>query len=119
MTNKYPKGAIIVKGNERRKILGEAGEVRFVSSYENFEYLSSFICSCKELETAGWVEEAKSWEPKNGEGYYFIENHGSIEKDIWQCSFLDTRHRSFLGVFPTREAAEARLKEIKDKLEIK
>lgn len=122
---KYPQGSFITKDGERRKILGEAGEMRFVSSPERIadilpdwdkEY--DFSGTVFVLERDGWVEEASKWEPKFGEMYYFIGEDAKVYSAHWDCVDRDDGIRDFMGVFPSFEAAEARLKEIRAKLGI-
>lgn len=114
---KYPIGSIIKKGNERRKILGETGEVRFVSIDDCFEKISHYIFTCKELENAGWVEEAKPWEPTFP--FWYVNGCGEICQMLSSCEEeCLKRFSAFKNCFPTKEAAEARLKEIKEKLGI-
>lgn len=55
---KYPTGSYITKDGERRKILGEAGEIRFVS-HQNLHGYYAYTISVEAMEATGWVEEAK------------------------------------------------------------
>lgn len=60
----------------------------------------------------------KKWKPNIDERYWFITNYGEFDNDVWSNLRTDLLRRSFLGIFPTKELAEARLKEVKEKLGI-
>lgn len=54
---KYPTGSFITKDGERRKVLGEAGEVRFISMRDKFDSMEvGYTISVSDLEKHGWVE---------------------------------------------------------------
>lgn len=57
------------------------------------------------------TKKSKRWWPKEGEVYWAIDQHG-IVTDFCQY-FGDDKISFFLGVYPTRRAAETALRKIK------
>jgi hypothetical protein len=62
------------------------------------------------------AETAEEWEICGGDYYWYINEGGEVSKDIWAKVGIDYRRRDFLGVYPTKEAAEEARQEIKSKL---
>ena len=125
----FPAGQIVRKDNEFRKILGEAGEVRFVSyGWEKKEANNkgsgglklseghSYAQTIHELNALGYVpvspEEAglvEEWEPKEGDRLWFVDESPSDCSYYKNNSWLRTLLKHGL-LKPTREAAEAAYK---------
>lgn len=70
------------------------------------------------LTNAGFLEELKEesdglgWMPKEGEKAWRIWGDGSIVEIDWDNDDADLAHRSFLGVFPTKELAQAHAQQL-------
>ena len=109
------QGDYIVREDDKRKILGICGEVVFLSELKDFDVFA-WIVTKKELETLGWKVEEKDWEPQFNEVYYYISPAGIVRNGTWYRGSMDEGKKEFMGVFPTKEAAEKRLAEIKSKL---
>ena len=83
MPAKYPKGSYIVRDGERRKVLEELGELRFLSWDHqqglNWETMASVtLQTAIELEHDGWkVEEddeaPEPWKPEDGDHLWFLD----------------------------------------------
>lgn len=109
---KYPKGSYIRKGSNRRKVLEELGELRFVSVDFGDHSETSFYATVDELERLGWKEE-EEW-PKEGDKYWCIQGIGRLKEFIWYADdSTDRPIRDFMGVFRTRKEAEERMEKIK------
>ena len=82
MSQKYPEGAIIVNGRSKRKILGAAGEVRFVSvpgDYDRYDTTINVVF----IEEGGWTVEETPWRPEEGEKFEFVNDSGCTNIDIY------------------------------------
>ena len=107
------------KNGNTRKVLGVCGEVIFVE-----DYIAGKIGIHIKLETEkylkyhGYTWEEEKYEPKNAQVYFCISNHATISSFNWQDDEADRAIQSSLGVYPTQEAAEEALREIKGKLNI-
>lgn len=83
MPTKYPRGSYIVRDGERRKVLEELGELRFLSwdRQENLDWETMASMTQKtaiELEREGWKveEDAKApepWKPEDGDHLWFLD----------------------------------------------
>jgi hypothetical protein len=86
MENKYPRGSYIVKLCVRCKVLGELGDLRFVSVPEGTdEHWETTLTDdpasawhVAELEREGWKveEDAKApepWKPEDGDHLWFLD----------------------------------------------
>lgn len=114
MPTKYPKGSYIVRDGERRKVLEELGDLRFLSwdRQENLNWETMASMTQKtvfELEYDGWkVEEdakaPKPWKPKPGGMFYRVDNCGQVTPD----TFHDVLEDFFIAgnCYRTREEAE-------------
>lgn len=106
MSQKYPEGAIIVKEDTKRKVLGCCGEVRFLSAdYQSTTY--SITCTVADLEGEGWTVEETPWVPKEGEQYYAVCGDAAIDALEWCNDSLDTRYKRVGNLYRTREEAQA------------
>lgn len=61
----------------------------------------------------------KPWVPKMGDKYYYIDHDGVVYTYRWSNDIYDKKISSFLGFFPTKKAAQARVKEIRELLKDK
>lgn len=108
---KYPKGSYIKNGDDRRKVLEELGDLRFLSSSEDDGADYGLYLTVKELESKGWKQE-EEW-PKKGDRYWCVSKLGHLVEHTWFNDSTDLPTRDFMGVFCTRKEAEERLEKIK------
>lgn len=117
MPTKYPKGSYIVRDGERRKVLEELGELRFLSWDHqqglNWETMASVtLQTAIELEHDGWkVEEAEKasepWRPMEGETYFFTDTFGRVCSWGFGSAGMHCPMRLRVGnCYRTREEAE-------------
>lgn len=108
----YKVGDIFVhKDKLRRKVLAVCGDVLAVSisnEYNNFGYWAT----AEELNELGYTLEEKPWEPELNRKYWFIGSKGA-DWAGWCDNYIDRCRRDCLGIYPTEEACEARIAEIK------
>lgn len=126
-THQFSTGTIIKHYDHFYKILGEAGEMRFISCFwekENAneknsdglkfsDMTSSGIYTIQELNAYGYVPVSpegaglvEEWEPKTGDHVWFVEE----QPTLWSYDKFASWYRVLLksGLLkPTREAAEA------------
>lgn len=81
--------------------------------YGNVE-LTKLICFLESLVDIKVVEE--KWEPEMRESVWLITDRAEITCFAWGNHDSDRKYRDFLGVYPTKEAAEAQLQKIKEVL---
>lgn len=70
---KYPQGSYATKGGETRKVLGTAGEVRFLECDD--DVLGMLIKTVKGLEEEGWEEKPM---PANPTGRFWEINFVAV-----------------------------------------
>jgi len=97
------------------KILGVCGEVVFVSSCVNHNRLESTGPEM-ELKEDGYTWDTPAWKPKLYDVYVYINAKGHVSDSIWYSNESDNYRKDFLGVYQTKELAEAALLEIRRKL---
>lgn len=107
------KGDVLVNDGVEFTVLTVVGEIVFIRG-ESWNSSCTFFAK-DELTKEGFTIKDKPWEPKYGKRYYFINDMGNITGTIWSGDNFDNSIKNFLGIFPTREQAEQRLKEIKEK----
>lgn len=63
---------------------------------------------------AGFIEEIsdKPWEPKVGENYWTIDGRVNPISFTWEDDEMDRMYTNGMGVYPTKEAAEAMAKKL-------
>lgn len=111
------QGDILIKGETRRKVLGVCGEVVFMSRNNDFSIVAGIPYTVQELLEDGWTVEQQPWEPKDEDKAWFINDEGTTVRGDWNSAHTDwTRISNFLGIYPTKAAAEAALVEIRRKL---
>lgn len=107
MQRKYPKESYIIKDGDRRKILEELGDLRFVSSGDIEYYLETR--TVKGLEEAGWVvegegeKEEEEW-PKIGDVYWSITMTGA-RASRWNGDEMDRLCQGGLGIYKSEQEA--------------
>jgi hypothetical protein len=63
------------------------------------------------------AKPVEEWKPEDGDEYWFTSSQGYVCKCTrWENDEVDKQRRDFLGVYPTKQAAEEALQEIKSKL---
>lgn len=134
MNAKYPKGQYIVCDGERRKVLEELGELRFLSLPEKHGFPCASTASSDnpftvdELERNCWeVEEVfdreylqkevikelmkakapEPWKPKDDEMFFFVTDAGGVDGyKFLSTSEFDTEYVAAGNCYRTREDAE-------------
>ena len=109
------QGDIIThKNGSTQTVLEVIGQLVAISRTDPDEAIRLF--TEKQILRAGWSFPKEQWEPKVGEEYYFIDGFGMISMELGDGGFLERARKSFLGIFRTKEEAQARLEEIKNLL---
>jgi len=109
----FKKGDIIVRGEDKRKVLGVCGEVVFVSQDNNYTKMG-FHYTHQELIDNGWKLEEKEWKLEVGGEYFYpdINYSGKYNSSQWNNDRIDNRRKNTVGIFKTAEEAIARYEEI-------
>ena len=97
---------ILVKGKDKRKVLGVCGEVVFVGQ-DNFHYKAGGYWTEKELLENGWTVEKAKWEPKFSDKVYCLDSTGTSYMRRWEGDTNDHLYRDFLGIYETQQEAQA------------
>jgi hypothetical protein len=117
MPIKYPRGSYIVRDGERRKVLEELGDLRFLSwaKHENLDWEQMASVTQKtafEIERDGWKaeEDAKApepWKPEDDEMFFFVTDAGDVDGYKF-CSLdgFDVEYVTAGNYYRTREEAE-------------
>ena len=114
--SKFKAGMIIENADGERKILGQCGEVFFISEEDDFETAVSEIYTEKELRNAGFEPIEEPWKPEIDNLYAYIGSLGDVGKTYWSNSEGDKYHLSIGNVFPP-ENNEELIAEYKRKLQ--
>jgi len=100
-----------------RKVIETCGTVLHISQMDN---LTKYCFTADEagLIEFGYTWDTPAWEPEDGGDYWFIviDNVGSPGLKVWNNDPVDIARRDFLGIYETKELAEAALLEIRRKL---
>ena len=107
----------LIKSNNGKtfKVLGVGeGIVHLSYSDKHNGYLASFTES--ELKEDGYTWDTPAWEPLIGEKYCYINDLEETCESRWDDDTIDHARRDFLGIYQTKELAEAALLEIRRKL---
>lgn len=123
----FPRGAEIKNGGLSATVLEELGDHRLISPFEvqdrthvilTDDFNKTKWMSIRALQMFWQVvdEEKKEEWPKEGDEFWHLTMKGSVISETWYDSVTYRNMRDFLGIFRTREEAEARLAEIKKKL---
>ncbi len=112
--NDLGEGDVLVDlGGDKQIVLGRAGKICWyiMEGISESDGLFS-MTTIAELIKDGWkyyTEEV--WSTREG---YFINENGGVDLCIWGEGDHDLERRDFMGVFKTRELAEARRDLIKN-----
>ena len=113
---KYKEGDILVnKQGNTRKVLGVCGKVYFLSFVDDFNNYTGTYTE-QELDKNGLNLHQSAWEPKEGDTYFWVDSAGKCYESVWRNDIIDNGRKNFLGVYPTQEACEQAIKDIKSKL---
>lgn len=84
------------------------------SLYDDWETRIGSICHIQEAERKGWTlhGEVEVWTPKIGESYWYIDSE-VVEYDYWDGFDVDLARQNTLGVYQTKELAEAAFEKAK------
>lgn len=102
-----------------RKILSIADGLYFVSiaypTKEDAEKANygEYFYTLQALKDAGYEIPEEKWIPEKGETCWYIDDFGEADYYYWGNDENDHARRDFLGIYPTKEAAQERLEEIK------
>ena len=110
------QGDLIKDRNEyTHKVLGVCGEVVHVSGSNLKSH--DFTATETELkEELGYTWDTPAWEPSKKDEYWYISILGNVRLWSWSDEQDDHSRRDFLGIYQTKELAEAALLEIRRKL---
>lgn len=101
------KGDILVKNISKIKVLEILGDIFFLSQDDDFEVVGDMYTKQEILED-GWKVESPKWEPKMREIYWYISYiPAGIDFALWWGDSFDLAKQDGLGVYPTKEAAQA------------
>ena len=104
------------KNGRTCKVMEIFGELLFISFLDKYNH---FGCTRTEsqLKDAGYTWDTPAWEPKLEEKYWYIDDMGvNSSWSYWCNDDIDLNRRDFLGIYQTKELAEASLSEIRRKL---
>lgn len=106
---------ITFKDGNIRKVLAVVDECVLLSNSANHAHAGAWYTTQQLLELGATWEQEK-WEPKDGDEYWSALSTGEPFLSTWRSDCADHSRRDFLGVYPTRKAAEQALAEIKKKI---
>ena len=112
------KGDLIKNGNGvTRKVIEVCGTILHMSFGEDHSRFN-YTTDEKNLRADGYTWDTPAWEPEYGSIYWcvYINGKGEVLDSIWDNDETDHRRRDFLGIYQTKELAEAALLEIRRKL---
>ena len=110
------KGDLITNlyGGER-KVMEVCGTILHISYSYAFNYFC-FTSTEAQLKADGYTWDTPAWEPNAFQLYWFIDEMCRILDCEWEDDEVDRQRRDFLGIYQTKELAEAALLEIRRKL---
>ena len=99
------------------KVMGVCGKVVHLSYVEKHDKFC-FTSDEKTLKERGYTWDTPAWEPSINKKYWYlyINRHAMALSAYWANDEDDHKHRDFLGIYQTKELAEAALLEIRRKL---
>jgi len=114
--SKFKAGMIIKNAAGKRKILGQCGEVFFISEEDDFETAVSEIYTEEELLKVNFKPVEEPWKPEKNREYIFLDLAGEHASTIWINGKSDNYLLSIGNVFPP-ENNEELIAEYKRKLQ--
>ena len=97
------------------KILGVCGEVVHVS-YAGVHNSCATTQTEEKLKEDGYTWDTPAWEPKINDLYWFITSDSNAAFASWNNYEVGNARRDFLGIYQSKELAEAALLETRRKL---
>ena len=114
--SKFKAGMIIKNAAGKRKILGQCGEVFFVSAINYFEIAVSGIYTEEELLKFNFKPTEEPWKPELNREYVYIDSCSHERLDRWDNGIVDNYRLSVGNVFPPENNKEL-IAEYKRKLQ--
>jgi len=103
-----------------RKIIEVYKSVLFISfpdDHVNFGHTDICLTVTEtQLRNLGYTWDTPAWEPSRTDEYWYISTLGNVRLWTWSDEQDDRSRRDFLGIFASKELAEAALLEIRRKL---
>ena len=109
MNPTWQQGDYIIKGPDKRKILGVCGEIVFPSMMNVFDIASVPPCTQHEFEVEGYslVPPVEEW-PKHGDMYWFVTSEALIYERRWSDDSIFLQNRKAFGNCHRDEASALR-----------
>ena len=109
----------LIKDSQRRsrEVLGVCGTIVHISLLGNRDRYG-YTTDEATLKENGYTWDTPAWEPEIGQTYWYIyiNDRGAVNDSSWTNDNVDQARRDFLGIYETKELAEASLLEIRRKL---
>ena len=109
----------LIKGKfgTTHKVIEVLGEILFISPTDSFNTCWAHQTE-EQLKENGFTWDTPAWEPEIDEMYWYItiSDSGAFSHRYWVNDRTDHARRDFLGIYQTKELAEAALLEIRRKL---
>lgn len=107
MSQKYPEGAIIVREHLKWKVIGCAGDARFIQGDD--PDIDVWSTSVQMLERVGWTVEETPWVPKEGEEVWMLRECDlePMPLKYYEPVFPDYSFKAQGRIYPTEELAQA------------
>ena len=102
---------------QKHTVLDVLSEIVFLSQHNNPNKVD-FMATESELRDLGYTWDEKKFVPIMEQGFWFIDDEGDESFDTWEDSPHQRLRRDFLGIYETREKAQAALADIKRKLKV-
>ena len=129
LETKLKKGDIITRGDYNNMVLGVLDELCFVSNswgeghseriIQEIQQEGGYFYTIESLVRQGYELLIPDWSPdelKKGDEYWYIDSTGTVVNTYYDGEYDAVQYRKKTNnIFPTREAAEAKLKEIMSK----
>jgi len=97
------------------KVMEVLGQIFFISFSDNFN-ACRFHQTEEQLKNDGYTWDTPAWEPELEKDYYYITTTGRSDRQAWKNDTIDNDRKNYLGIYQTKELAEAALLEIRRKL---
>lgn len=110
--NLQPGDILINKDKEEVKVIAVFASRVWTTNVNDFEHSCGILDTLDELTSYGYTKKETPWTPKDGDEYWCLEDTGEVNKETWYDEDTEMARASFLGVFPTKEAALKRKEEI-------
>lgn len=127
LETKLKKGDIITRGDYNNMVLGVLDELYFISDpwgeghseRSVQEQEGGYFYTIESLVRQGYELLTPDWSPdelKEGDEYWYIDSTGDIDYSYYDGDYdVDQYRKKTNNIFPTKEEAEAKLKEIMSK----